>query len=73
MDGKPAEIVLVGDAMVALELTEGYHEIQFTYYNAAFSLGWKISLGAAVLLAGLYFLLYKPKRLIGKYEKPRKA
>ena len=73
VDGKPAEIVLVGDAMVALELTEGYHEIQFTYHNAAFSLGWKISLGAAVLLAVLYFLLYRPKRMTGKYEKPRKA
>ena len=69
VDGEPAQIVLIGEAMVGLLLSEGYHEISFTYHNAAFSLGWKISLGCLVLLAALYLICYKPKRKKGKYEK----
>lgn len=69
VDGEPAQIVLIGEAMVGLLLSEGYHEITFTYHNEAFSLGWKISLGCLVLLGLLYWIIYRPKRKRGKYEK----
>ena len=68
VDGKPADIVLIGDAMVGLLLSEGEHTVTFIYHNAAFSLGWKISLACAAVFAGLYFSIYQPKRKKGKYE-----
>ena len=70
VDGKPAQTVLVGDCMIGLLLTEGYHEIQFTYHNSAFSLGWKISLGCLAAFIALWYVTYKPKfnRYQGKYE-----
>ena len=70
VDGKPVEPVLVGDAMIGLPLTEGTHIISITYRNAAFSLGWKISLGCAVIFLIIIFLTYKPQRkTYGKFEK----
>ena len=69
VDGQPAEIVLVGDAMIALNLTEGTHDVEFTYHNAAFALGWKITLGCALLFGAIALLVYKPKRYQGKYVK----
>ncbi len=59
VDGKSADIVLVGDAMVALELTEGDHEITFTYRNSAFSMGWKISLGCLAIFVALVCWQYQ--------------
>ncbi len=73
VDGKPAQIVLIGDVMVGLMLSEGTHTIVFQYHNAAFSLGWKISLACAAVFAGLYLSIYKPKRRKGKYEQKREA
>ncbi len=68
VDGKPVDIVLIGDAMVSVLLSEGTHTVKFQYHNAAFSLGWKISLACAVIFAGLYISIYQPKRKKGKYE-----
>jgi uncharacterized membrane protein YfhO len=68
VDGKDAEVLLVGDAMVAVALTQGQHTVSFTYHNAAFSLGWKISLGCLIVFLGLTFIAYKPERKKGKYE-----
>lgn len=47
VDGEPVEPVLVGGVMLALPVTAGSHTVAFLYRNAAFSLGWKISLGCA--------------------------
>ena len=69
VDGKPAEIVLIGDAMVGLLLPEGEHNVVFKYHNAAFSLGWKVSLVCLVAFAILYWFVYQPKKKSGKYEK----
>lgn len=69
VDGKPAQIVLISDAMVGLLLSEGEHTVTFTYHNAAFSLGWKISLVCVIIFAGLYLSIYQPRRKKGKYEK----
>ncbi len=62
VDGQEAEITLLGDAMVGLYLTQGTHTVQFVYRNAAFSLGWKISLGCALVLVGIACAVYLPKR-----------
>ena len=69
VDGKAAEIILIGDAMVGLLLPEGVHTVTFKYQNAAFSLGWKISLVCAAVFAGLYISIYQPQRKKGKFEK----
>ena len=58
VDGKPVETALVGDAMVALLLPEGEHEISFRYENKAFSLGWKISLACVIVFIVLYKGIY---------------
>ena len=56
VDGHDAQIVPVGDAMVALNLTKGDHEIVFTYRNSAFSAGLAVSLVClAVFLVLVYF------------------
>ena len=69
IDGKQAEIVEIGDAMVGLLMPEGQHKVTFKYHNAAFSLGWKISLVCLCIFMGLYWSIYQPKHNKGKYEK----
>ena len=67
VDGKKVETLTVGDAMVALMLDEGTHEVYFYYDNWAFALGWKISvLCAAVFVA----LIYWDKFIYAKKGKP---
>ena len=71
VDGKPAEVILIGDVMVGLLLPEGEHEITFTYHNTSFGLGWRLSLICLLIFLFLYYLKYRPtfKRKKGKYEK----
>lgn len=63
VDGSPAEIRLVGDCMCAVELTEGSHAVSFHYHNAALSLGWKISLGCALVFLLVVLIVEKPHGL----------
>ena len=67
VDGEPAEVVLVGEAMACVMLTEGDHEVTFTYHNAAFALGWKISLGCGLLFLVLLYVDTQRKANRGKY------
>ena len=46
--------------MVAVNLTEGVHTVRLTYRNAAFSLGWKISLACAAVFGALSWSVYRP-------------
>ena len=72
VDGEEAQIRLVGDCMLGVELTEGTHTISYVYHNAAFALGWKISAVCAAVLLVLYLKEYKPqmpKHSKGKFEK----
>ncbi len=71
VDGQKTDITLVGEAMVAVPMTEGQHTVSFAYENRAFSLGWKISLVCLLLFAGITFAVYYPKykNRKGKYEK----
>ena len=58
VDGQPAEIKLVGGAMVAVELTEGAHTVSFTYRNKAFELGLAISLGCLAVFLAICCVVY---------------
>jgi len=72
VDGEEAEIKLVGDCMLGVELTEGEHTVAYVYRNPAFELGWKVSLACTAVLAVLYITIYKPKlpkHIKGKFEK----
>ncbi len=61
VDGQAAEIVLVDNAMICLRLTEGSHEISFTYRNKAFDLGWKISLLCLLIFGIICAVVYREK------------
>ena len=69
VDGQPAQITLIGDAMIGVPLSKGTHTVTFQYRNSAFSLGWKISLACAAVFTGLALSIYLPNRKKGKYEK----
>jgi uncharacterized membrane protein YfhO len=69
VDGKPAQIHLVGDCMVAVMLTEGNHMVEYTYRNGAFALGWKVTALCAAIFAGLTFWIYPARNKKGKYAK----
>ena len=69
VDGEEAESVLVGDAMIGVELSKGYHEVSFRYHNEAFRFGWKISALCTALLFGLYFWVYPARKKKGKFAK----
>ncbi len=72
VDGKEVETVLVGNCMAAVTLTEGEHTVTFTYENAAFSLGWKISaICAAILVLLIRYGREKPmlRKQSGKFER----
>ena len=71
MDGKKADLVLVGDVMCAVELTQGEHEIVFTYRNTAFYAGLAVSI---VCLALFLFLVYNKynaqiKQALSRFKK----
>ena len=60
VDGKPADIQLVGNAMIGLDLTEGSHSIEFVYHNPAFTKGLIVSIVCLLLFAGAYVCFYRP-------------
>ena len=61
VDGRPAQMVTIGDAMVGVLLSEGHHTVSFTYQNTAFEAGILISLISLLLLLLLWYLLYRKK------------
>ena len=69
VDGKEANIVLIGDCMIGVPLAEGDHTVTFIYRNTAFSIGWKISLLCTLVFIGITAAIYVPRRRKGKYEK----
>ena len=72
VDGSPAAVTLVGSAMIAIPLSAGEHAVTFTYHNAAFALGWKISLACFVLFGVMLYLYRKPQKATGRYEARKK-
>ncbi len=71
VDGQEAEIVLVGDAMIGVELTEGNHTVRLTYENKAFTAGLAVSIACLLVFLCIVFIVhYLPQiRSKGKYEK----
>ena len=75
VDGQEAEIKLVGDCMIAVEVSSGDHMVSCRYHNTAFSLGWKVSLVCAAVFLVLVHFIYKPDwksflpKKNGKYQK----
>ena len=69
VDGKEAEIVLVGDAMIALPMTAGSHTVRFYYRNSAFTIGLGITLVCAAVFALAVYVKHPPKKDKGKYQK----
>ncbi len=49
VDGEEVETTLIGEAMLAVPMTQGHHTVVFQYENQAFELGWKLSLGCAAV------------------------
>ncbi len=74
VDGKPAQITLVGDVMIAVELTQGQHTLEFVYQNRAFSLGLAVSLACGAVFAAtvLFQKVYPQLCYKGKYRKGQK-
>ncbi len=72
VDGKTVQTQLVGDCMLAIPLTQGDHQVSFTYENRAFSLGWKVSLVCAAVFGMLYWAGYQPE-IPGLGKKPRRG
>ena len=71
VDGKPAQIQLVGDCMVGVPLTQGQHVVEYTYRNEAFAVGWKVSLLCGIVFGAIVFITekQKPAKKRGKYER----
>jgi uncharacterized membrane protein YfhO len=61
VDGVEVAPVLVGSTMLAVPMTAGQHTVTFTYQNAAFDLGWKISLGCFTVFVLLVWFFYRPR------------
>ena len=62
VDGVKAENVLVGDAMIAVELTEGIHTVEFRYENKAYEFGKLVSFGCAGVFGGIVLCHYLVRR-----------
>ncbi len=69
VDGKDVPVVLIGNAMVGVSLTEGMHTVTFRYVNKAFNIGWKVSLLCLAVFAALAVVHYKKPTVKGKYQK----
>ena len=72
VDGKEVQTLTVGDAMTAVALTEGSHEVRFYYHNRAFSLGWKISFVCFAVFGLLVWNSFRGDDKKGKYERMKK-
>ncbi len=60
VDGEEAEIKLVGDAMIAVDLTQGEHQITFRYRNKSFTVGLIATILCALIFWGLAAYVYYP-------------
>ncbi len=62
VDGVKVDNVLVGQCMVAVELTEGIHTVELRYENKAFEYGSVISFACAAIFGGIILTDYLIKR-----------
>ena len=73
VDGRPVQTTLVGNCMLAVPMSAGSHSVVLVYRNAAFGLGWKLSLACTMVFAALVFTGSRPVRpgRPGKYARRR--
>ena len=71
VDGQTVPTVLIGNAMLGLNISEGFHKVTFTYRNRMFSMGSLISIACAAVFLCCIWIYYQPsfKRKKGKYER----
>lgn len=62
VDGKPADIIRIGNSMVGLILRAGEHEIVFRYENNAFYIGLIVSAVSFVTLLCVCYVTYRQKK-----------
>jgi len=62
VDGKPADIIRIGDSMVGLILREGKHTVVFQYENNAFYIGLIVSAVSFITLLCLCYISYHRKK-----------
>ena len=62
VDGVRTPITLVGHAMVAVELTEGIHEVELRYENKAFRMGCLISISCGAVFGGVILVDHLMRR-----------
>ena len=60
VDGQEAEIQLVGDAMIAVNLTAGEHQITFRYRNKSYTVGLLITIFCALAFWGIAAYVHYP-------------
>ena len=63
VDGQEQEIILVGDCMIGVNLSQGAHTLRFVYHNETFRLSCIITGVCAGIFILLVLLCYRPKRL----------
>lgn len=61
VDGQEAEIILIGECMIGLNLTKGEHTVEFFYRNRALQIGCLASAVCALALFGIWVHTDKPK------------
>ena len=72
VDGKEADITLIGDAMIGVMLDEGAHTVTFRYQNNTFTLGLITSAVCLLcLLALTWFVYIYLKKNPGKFAKKK--
>ncbi|MBR5021672.1 MAG: YfhO family protein [Oscillospiraceae bacterium] len=67
VDGRPAEVLTVGNAMVSVMIPQGDHSVQLVYKNKALTLGAAVAIISTLSLVGAAVVLYNPK-LMNKFH-----
>jgi uncharacterized membrane protein YfhO len=63
VDGEKSKIVLIDNAMAAVRLNKGYHEIEFRYFNTSLLVGIIVSLASLAIFATLTALDMRKHRI----------
>lgn len=69
VDGRPAKIEKIGEALIGVQLEEGEHTVEFSYYPQGLKTGIFISVTALAVL--IIFLIFR--KLFGKRKAPKKV
>ena len=68
VDGKEVKTCRIGDAFLGVKVPSGEHTVSLKYTPPGFSIGWKVSLAAAIIFIVLCFVKYRYKADIKKKE-----